>query len=69
MEHALNWALEQKTEVIRVFGATGGRLDHIFANIQLLINPIIEQRDIQIEIIDHKNMIQIKAPGTYSINK
>ena len=69
MEHALNWALQQKTEVIRVFGATGGRLDHMFANIQLLINPIMEQRDIQMEIIDHKNMIQIKAPGTYSINQ
>ena len=39
MEHALNWAIEQKPEKIRIFGATGGRIDHMFANIQLLINP------------------------------
>lgn len=69
MEHALNWAIEQKPEVIRVFGATGGRLDHMFANIQLLVNPVMQQPDIQIEIIDHNNRIQLKGPGTYTINK
>lgn len=69
MEHALNWAIDQKPEMIRIFGATGGRLDHMFANIQLLINPSMQQRDIQLEIIDHKNIIQLKAPGTYPVHK
>ncbi len=49
MELALNWAIDQKPEMIRIFGATGGRLDHMFANIQLLINPSMQQRDIQID--------------------
>ena len=37
MELALNWAVEQKPDLIRIFGATGGRLDHLFANVQLLV--------------------------------
>lgn len=69
MEHALNWAIDQKPQMIRIFGATGGRLDHMFANIELLVNPSMQQRDIQIEIIDHKNIIQLKAPGTYPVHK
>jgi thiamine pyrophosphokinase len=69
MELALNWAIEQNPDVIRMFGGTGGRLDHMFANIQLLINPIMKKCDIQIEIIDHKNIVYIKAPGIYPINK
>ncbi|MCQ6274050.1 thiamine diphosphokinase [Bacillus sp. V3B] len=69
MEHALNWAIKQKPELIRIFGATGGRLDHMFANIQLLINPIMEHCHVQIEIIDQKNIIYLKASGTYPINK
>ena len=51
MEHALNWAIEQKPEMIRIFGATGGRLDHIFANMQLLINPIKEKREFQSKLL------------------
>jgi thiamine pyrophosphokinase len=69
MEYALNWAVEQSPDLIRIFGATGGRLDHMFANIQLLINPIMQHRDVQVEVIDQKNIIYLKAPGTYPINK
>jgi thiamine pyrophosphokinase len=69
MEYALNWAIEQNPDLIRIFGATGGRLDHMFANVQLLINPIMQHRHVQIEIIDQKNIIYLKAPGTYPINK
>src|SRR4051812_40863664 len=69
MEYALNWAIEQKPNLIRIFGGTGGRLDHMFANIQLLMNPIRQDCHIQIEIIDQKNILYLKAPGTYPINK
>ena len=43
MELALNWALDKMPEKIRIFGATGGRLDHMFGNIQLLIKANIKQ--------------------------
>lgn len=69
MELALNWALGQSPERIRLFGATGGRLDHLFANIQLLINPVLQENHVQIEIIDRTNIVYIKPAGEYTIQK
>ncbi|GAA3323450.1 hypothetical protein GCM10020331_047370 [Ectobacillus funiculus] len=36
------------------FGATGGRLDHAFANVQMLVRGM--DQGIPITIIDHKKM-------------
>nr|WP_221452173.1 thiamine diphosphokinase [Bacillus benzoevorans] len=69
MEHALNWAITQNPQIIRIFGATGGRLDHMLANLQLLINPIKNKSHVQIEMIDQKNIVFLKQPGVYSIEK
>lgn len=69
MELALNWALEQEPESIRVFGATGGRLDHLMANIQLLVKPLQDSSSIHIEIIDTKNILYVKGPGSYTVSK
>jgi len=69
MELALVWALQQSPDKIRIFGATGGRLDHLFANIQLLINPLMNDNFVSIEIIDQKNIVFLKAPGSYIIKK
>lgn len=71
MELALNWALGEQPEKIRMFGATGGRLDHFFANVQLLLKPAIINIELNLEIIDKKNHIYIKTPGSYEmkINK
>jgi thiamine pyrophosphokinase len=69
MELALNWALEQSPERIQLFGATGGRLDHLFANVQLLIKPVLQKNPVQIEIIDRKNIVYIKSAGEYTIQK
>ncbi|MBT2687988.1 thiamine diphosphokinase [Bacillus sp. ISL-47] len=69
MELALKWALGQSPERIRLFGATGGRLDHLFANIQLLINPVLQENYVQIEIIDRTNIVYIKPAGEYTIQK
>ncbi len=63
IELALDWALKQKPEKIRIFGATGGRLDHMFGNLQLLIGAIQKNITIDIEII------YVKAPGTYNIER
>ncbi|WP_428908697.1 thiamine diphosphokinase [Niallia sp. Krafla_26] len=69
MELALSWALNQEPEKIRIFGATGGRLDHMFGNIQLLIQAIQSKFFKDIEIIDRQNIIFVKKPGAYAIEK
>lgn len=69
MELALNWALEQNPATIRIFGATGGRLDHLFANVQLLLNPLKAENPADIYLIDCHNQVFLKGPGTYTIEK
>lgn len=67
MELALDWALEQSPRKIRVFGATGGRLDHFFSNIQLLLRTVMDKSSPSIEIIDKQNTITAVQPGTHKI--
>lgn len=69
MELALNWALEQKPKKIHIFGATGGRLDHFFGNVQILLKPELKNLATEIEIIDVKNHLFVKYPGHYSIEE
>jgi thiamine pyrophosphokinase len=67
MELAITWAIKQSPEKIRIFGATGGRLDHFFANVQLLFSPVLLHEGIPIEIIDCQNMISLIQAGTHKI--
>jgi thiamine pyrophosphokinase len=69
MELALNWALDQNPSIIRLFGATGGRLDHLFANVHLLLKQFKVKKSVNISLIDKHNIIFIKEPGCYSIEK
>ncbi|PLS06509.1 thiamine diphosphokinase [Neobacillus cucumis] len=69
LELALNWALAQKPKTVRLFGATGGRLDHLLANVQLLLSPIKENNPANVYMIDQKNIVFIKEPGHYTIEK
>lgn len=64
MEIALDWAVRQKAEKIRIFGATGGRLDHLFGNVQLLI----KYAEKPIEMIDKQNIVTIHLPGTHTVS-
>jgi thiamine pyrophosphokinase len=64
MEIALDWAVEQGADKIRIFGATGGRLDHLFGNVQLLI----KYADRDIEIIDRQNVLTVHLPGAYTVS-
>lgn len=66
-EIALEWSINQKPEKIIIFGATGGRIDHLLANIHLLIHSI--KGETLIEIIDKQNHITLHTPGTYTIKK
>lgn len=69
MEIAISWAMKQDPEKIRIFGATGGRLDHFFANIQLLFKPMALHKSIPIEIIDRQNIISLIQAGTHKIER
>lgn len=69
MELAINWALAQNAEKIRIFGGTGGRLDHFLGNLQLIIRPLLKDISCDIEIIDRQNMIFAKGPGRHQIEK
>ncbi|WP_226665758.1 thiamine diphosphokinase [Metabacillus litoralis] len=66
-EIALEWAIKQRPTKVHIFGATGGRIDHLLANIYLLMQSI--EFDSMIEIIDKQNHITLYTPGTYTIRK
>ncbi|CAM3743064.1 thiamine diphosphokinase [Mesobacillus thioparans] len=67
LELALNWAIGQNPESIAIFGATGGRIDHFMANVQLLVRPLEEGAPALIQIIDTQNILYIKKPGNYTV--
>jgi len=67
LEIAISWALEQKPKLIRIFGATGGRLDHGLANIQMLLKGLAAE--IEMCIVDNKNEITVKKVGTHIIEE
>ncbi|WML49311.1 thiamine diphosphokinase [Neobacillus sp. PS3-34] len=69
MEIALNWAIEQNPSEIRIFGCTGGRLDHLLANIQLLLKPLFSGSGCEIHLIDKQNTVFVKGPGIYKIKR
>jgi thiamine pyrophosphokinase len=69
MELALNWAIKKSPEIIRVFGATGGRIDHFLANVQMLGKKENLHPFITIEIIDIQNQVQIVPPGEYTLKE
>ncbi|WP_010193130.1 thiamine diphosphokinase [Bacillus sp. m3-13] len=66
-EIAVNWALEQNPALIRIFGGTGGRLDHFLGNVQLLLKGL--EREVLIEIHDIQNKLFAHREGTYFIKK
>ncbi|TRZ38769.1 thiamine diphosphokinase [Niallia circulans] len=69
MELAVNWAISKGAEKIRLFGATGGRMDHTFANLQLLLKYVTESPQVKVEIIDEKNTVTIATAGSYKLKK
>ncbi|WP_369902984.1 thiamine diphosphokinase [Bacillus manliponensis] len=67
LEIAIRWAIAQKPMEIRIFGATGGRLDHSLANIQMLLKGL--HVNIKMSVVDNKNEISVQKPGTYYVAK
>ncbi|MBC1999530.1 thiamine diphosphokinase [Listeria marthii] len=68
-EIGLSWAMEQHPDIIRIFGATGGRLDHLLANLMMLTKPRFLAAVPVVELIDRYNYIKMYTPGSYTIEK
>jgi thiamine pyrophosphokinase len=69
MELALDWALTKEPTIIRMFGATGGRLDHFLGNLQMLLKAELNQLATHVEIIDCQNLLYVKGPGRHRIER
>ena len=62
----LQYAIDQKPDMIRILGALGGRADHMLANLELLKLPL--KAGIDCEIVDRQNRIRL-LDGEYTIKK
>ena len=60
-EAAVMCALEKGAEEIVILGATGGRLDHFLANLDLCLLPL--RRGVKCTIADERNEIQLLDAG------
>lgn len=56
-------------DTVHLYGATGGRLDHLLANMWLVLDPVFRQWAPQIKLIDKQNSVQFFLPGDYQITK
>ncbi|MFQ7236135.1 MAG: thiamine diphosphokinase [Enterococcus hulanensis] len=54
---------------VTLIGATGGRLDHLLANLWLGVEPRFSPFISQIKIADQGNVVSYIAPGSYQIAK
>lgn len=61
-EAAIHFALERGYEEIILFGGLGGRVDHMLANLYLMM-----YRDVNLTLMDENNKLYIRGKGTYEI--
>ena len=68
LELALEWAYKQEPDIITIYGATGGRMDHSLANIMMLADEIHMQKGITTRMVDCNNEIRLFKPGSYKLD-
>ena len=67
---AIKSSFEQlQPDEVHLYGATGGRLDHLLANMWLVLDPVFRQWAPQIKLIDKQNSVRFFLPGDYQITK
>lgn len=68
-ELAIMFAQKQLVSRIKVFGATGGRLDHLLSNLWLMADPKFDDVVEKLEIIDQTNSVTFFKAGQHSVLK
>lgn len=66
-ETAIRMAIRLGANEIIILGATGGRLDHFWANVQSLKIPL--KAGVKTYIMDAQNCIFLMEPGKYTLKK
>lgn len=69
MELAIRMALDKNPDTIKIFGATGGRMDHFLANAFLLLPYQQQFPEVKMEIIDIQNTISIHFPNEFAVTR
>lgn len=60
-------ALTMQPTTIELFGATGGRLDHLLANLFLPLQAEFQPYLTRIKLIDRQNIVSYYLPGSYQL--
>ena len=68
-ELAIMFSQKQAVSRIKVFGATGGRLDHLLSNLWLMADPKFDDVVEKLEIIDQTNSVTFFKAGQHSVLK
>lgn len=70
-ELAFKIALERfpQAEKYQLIGGTGGRLDHLLANLFLVYQPCFSSLVEQFELVDRWNTVRFYRPGKYKVMK
>ncbi|MEH6940498.1 thiamine diphosphokinase [Bacillus sp. JJ722] len=66
---AFDWALKQQVDCIKIFGNTGGRMDHAMGGIQLLVDEHTLQSSTKVSIEDRWNSMYAVTAGTYNLQE
>jgi thiamine pyrophosphokinase len=67
LEIALTYAISEKPAAIHLYGVTGGRLDHFFGAVTLLLKDEVINEGLIITIIDRYNCIALYTPGRVEV--
>ncbi|MGX5377412.1 thiamine diphosphokinase [Ligilactobacillus sp. LYQ135] len=54
---------------IEIYGATGGRLDQLLANLLMILKPIYQDYVEKIKIVDQLNQVSFYLPGKHQVKK